>query len=128
MYHPDKGGDTEKMQALNAAYTEALKATDPEFNLEIEEELMEKLKAITTLEGLEIELLGKWIWVTGNTKGHKETLKANGFLFSGKKKAWYFRRQEDKKWYSKGENTLDQIKEKYGSSFKKKTYSNKLTA
>lgn len=72
------------------------------------------------MEGIEIELLGKWIWITGNTKEHKDKLKSLDFFYAYKKQAWYYRQEKDKQRYSTGEYTLNEIKKKYGSETIKK--------
>ena len=48
------------------------------------------LSAVQSLPGIKVELCGSWMWVTGDTRQHKETLKAAGYRFSGKKVAWYW--------------------------------------
>ena len=40
-------------------------------------------------EGIEIEVCGSWVWVSGDTKPHKERLKALGFCWHSKKHCWY---------------------------------------
>jgi hypothetical protein len=119
-YHPDKGGDTKKMQELNDTYWQALKNAekanldpDQEFDWKHEKDLMDKIQKVVNLEGLEVEVLGLWVWVTGNTYPHKDTLKASGFFYSKAKQAWYFRKKEDTKRFYRGDSTLDEIRTKY---------------
>lgn len=91
--HPDIGGDLRTMQEINAeyakfqantAYTGARKRQQ-EANAEgkksagdyqdlnaVSEALREKIYFALNLAGVEIELMGLWIWLTGNTKEHKE--------------------------------------------------------
>ncbi|MEO7213376.1 MAG: J domain-containing protein [Mucilaginibacter sp.] len=123
LYHPDLGGDTAIMQEINKAYAfasaKAIKGanlSDEETENEIlsSEAYRKAIEAIIYLDGILIELVGAWIWVTGNTRPNKEILKAAGFLFASKKVAWYFRTAEYK--VSKGsKKSLDEIREKYGS-------------
>lgn len=101
--HPDKGGDTETMQALNAAWEVACKrlnhthksmkgetyTTDEDRPFEAPEWFSEFVRAFMGMKGVEIELVGTWLYVKGNSKPYKDTLKAMGFRWSGKKKAWY---------------------------------------
>lgn len=47
------------------------------------------VKALNDTKGVKAEMLGTWLWVTGDTKAHKDTLKELGFIWSGKKQAWY---------------------------------------
>ena len=43
------------------------------------------------VNGINIEIERSWTWVYGNTYPVKEELKAQGFLWSGKRRAWYNR-------------------------------------
>ena len=50
------------------------------------------LNAVNTLkgiEGIEFAMDGDWLWVTGDTKPVKDTLKSAGCFYSAKRKAWY---------------------------------------
>lgn len=114
--HPDTGGSTEAMQILNAEYETALKCCKltPE---ETEQELLhrDKIETIAHLDGLEIEIIGVWLWVGGNTYKHRETLKQSGFLFAPVKKLWFFRSDEHKT-RTRGEaQDINDIRSKYGS-------------
>jgi hypothetical protein len=122
-YHPDLGGDTLTMQEINKAYAFASAVAIKGANLsqeEAESEILsseayrQAIEKIIHLEGIVIELVGYWIWVTGNTYTVKSTLKEAGFLFASKKIAWYFRTSEYKV-NKGGKKTLDEIRDKYGS-------------
>ena len=118
VYHPDLGGSEEMMKALNEAYS-TLKGFEGEKTIEIKDQdygelLNEALNQIKHLN-LKIEVCGSWIWVSGNTKEFKEILKKVGFRWASKKQSWYFR-PSDFKSKGRGKFTLDQIREKYGSS------------
>lgn len=123
-FHPDKGGDLEIMKAINNEYSFACAKLAKGENLTVEEteaaildaeKYREALEKIITLEGINIELVGAWIWVTGNTYAVKNTLKEAGFFFASKKVAWYFR-SEEYKVNSRGRKIdLDQIRTKYGT-------------
>jgi len=122
-HHPDMGGSTETMQVLNSEYAFAcakiLKGenlTDIETEAEIlkAEKYRQALEKIINLEGIIIELVGAWIWVTGNTYPHRAIFKQSGFIFAPKKVAWYFRTDEFKT-HNRQQLTLDEIKSKYGS-------------
>ena len=119
--HPDRNGDVEVMKAINNEYEEALNnlklngnKADKE-STEVASEFIEIINSIINLEGLVIEIVGSWIWITGNTKEHKEVLKANGFYYASKKKAWYLK-PSDYKSKSRKHYSLDEIKNKYGST------------
>ncbi len=122
-YHPDLGGDTLTMQEINKEYAFASSAVIKGANLseeETEHQILSSeayriaLEAIVHLEGITIELVGWWIWVTGNTRSVKASLKAAGYYFASKKVAWYFR-TADYKVSRGGKKTLDEIRAKYGS-------------
>ena len=75
------------------------------------------------LDGLVIELCGSWLWITGNTKEHKDIIKGLGFRWSKNKEAWYFHFEPYRK-HSKKSVDLQTIREMYGSQrFTEKTYS-----
>lgn len=122
--HPDQGGDVEIMKAINIQYHEALKQCDGQKNDEghtyhykpdIEDELMQKIMELQSFRGLDIALIGYWIWVSGDTKPIKDQLKELGFLWHSKRKCWYYKPKDWK--YNKARRsnaTLSEIAEKYG--------------
>lgn len=128
-YHPDKGGDLATMQAINNQYTKAIatiarggKFTDEEAEAEIlkAEAYQQAVNKVSHLEGVKIELVGSWIWVTGNTKPYADILKSEPAKFRWAKKktdfsAWFFRTDEYKTSNKGQKMTLDQIRNKYGS-------------
>ena len=135
LHHPDLGGDVEIMKAVNNEYSIACKLvaknefkTTEDFEKAILETEAYKnaIDAIISLEGLIIECVGNWVWVTGNTYEHKTTLKTANFMFASKKKAWYFRSEEFKVKNIKANLSLDQIKTKYGSQLISKSNHNYL--
>lgn len=127
-FHPDKGGDVAIMQAINKEYAFAiaklakgqnLSEQDTE-NVILESEAYQNaINAISHLENIDIELVGAWVWVTGDTRPVKDTLKGAGFMFAPKKVAWYFRTAEFKSRRKSGLD-LDAIRSKYGSESIKK--------
>jgi len=120
--HPDCGGDTVTMQAINAEYAfacakilkgENLSDEDTNEQIRLSEEYRKVIEQIINLPGIVIEVVGNWIWVTGNTKPVKQQLKDAGLFFASKKVAWYYRAEEYKT--KGGKKTLDEIRNKYGS-------------
>lgn len=121
-YHPDCGGDTVIMQEINTEYAYACATifkgenlSDEEINekIKMSEEYRNVLGKIIILPNITVELVGNWIWVTGNTYSVKSQLKEAGLFFASKKVAWYYRSEEYK--MKGGKKTLDEIRNKYGS-------------
>lgn len=124
-YHPDRNpGGEEMMKAVNAAY-DALK----DFTGNVEREADDYGEALNRMinvaldikaksgGSIHIELMGAWLWLTGNTKPYSHLLNRKtgaGFTFASKKKAWYFR-PEDYKSRSRGSYSINDIRNKYGS-------------
>ena len=105
--HPDNGGSKEDMQELNLQYEGTFKrvknhrtaadgTTYTKETDETPEMFRDIIEKIITLDGLDIEIIGDWIWCTGNTYSHKDTLKTLNFQWSSRKKAWFFKGTENK--------------------------------
>ncbi|HAV5772237.1 molecular chaperone DnaJ [Acinetobacter baumannii] len=129
--HPDRGGDTKVMQKINAEYDAILKQlinnTDDskyrntsdtwsfweskEEHAEAEIKVKEALDKIKFLAGLKIEWIGVWLWVSGDTKPHKEALKEAGFRWNPRLSQWVFAGTKSK---GRGTMSLDEIRAKYG--------------
>ena len=82
-HHPDLGGDTATMQALNEAYEDALKGVNGQkrnredgttwtykYNEADEKAVMEKIFEVLALdmENVEVWMIGTWLWVRGDTE------------------------------------------------------------
>ena len=122
-FHPDKGGDVEVMKQINAEYDficakilKGEKLTDSEINDEIRlsQEFREKIQPIANLP-LEIEIVNKWIWVSGNTYQFRSILKELGYMWASAKKMWFYRNENDKTVNRFGEMSIGEIRAKYGS-------------
>jgi curved DNA-binding protein CbpA len=122
-FHPDRGGETEVMQEINNAYHEVLSALDNKefndrtyrYNYDTEEALIEKINLVIRLEGVEVEICGVWVWVTGDTYPHREYLKECEFKYARKKKAWYFHNMRYYKKHSKEDWSMNDIRRTWGS-------------
>ncbi|MBX9865916.1 MAG: J domain-containing protein [Burkholderiales bacterium] len=120
--HPDKGGSTETMQLINTAFSELCKYFELNATLDINQEtetnhsfdfsFMDTLK---TLHGVIIEVCGYWVWLSGNTYPHKETISNLGFKFSGAKKSWYWSPTIDTSKYKRGSKSMKNIRQEFGS-------------
>lgn len=121
-YHPDRNpAGADMMKMVNAAfdalreYCGEIPTGDEESTQDYSEAVNTALNAILGLSGLDIEICGAWVWVSGETYQHKAVLKDTGFKFASKKKSWYFR-PEDWCSASRGAFSMDDIRDKYGSS------------
>lgn len=139
-HHPDMGGDLRTMQEINAEYSqfqargatnearerqknahaEGRKSAADYHDLdEIEKALFDVINLAVGLDGVEVELMGLWVWLTGNTKAHRETFKKwneehadRRLKWSPKKTAWYYAGVPT---FNRKDTTLDEIRETYGS-------------
>ena len=141
-HHPDVGGDTATMQRINAEYEARFEVLKKQQNTAAAEDASGKthatqesagdfiaiINALLKLDGLEIELCGRWLWIGGETKKHKEALKAAGCRWSSAKKLWSWHFAEDGSRWHKGSKTMDQIRSKYGSTTFSRRESAELTA
>ena len=134
IYHPDRGGDTETMKAINAEFDyviennifksskkdtkkDAKKDTKKDYDFS-SSQFKDIISALVRLDGLEIEITGCFIWVTGNTYPQKDIIKSLGFRYSKNKKAWYIAPAEyfaQKRSYKKS-YSMNDIRNKYGST------------
>lgn len=125
--HPELGDET--MKAINAEYDELaarLSHVAPDGRTEATAEqardaadmataYREAVYKIIHLDGLEIELCGAWLWVSGDTYKHRDALKAAGYKWAAKKKMWYWRTEEYACRHSRRKTDIDDIRAKYGS-------------
>ncbi len=122
-FHPDLGGCVEKMKIINLQYEKVLSGvyqkagksiTEIEELLKKSQRLAEKIYEIINCVGIVVEICGNWIWITGDTKLVKDTLKEAGFFWASKKLAWYWRAEESASKHRGKVLSLDQIREKHG--------------
>jgi len=118
--HPDVGGNNEEFKILNAVYNELIEHKIYFSNdIKIDVELEKIISLILHFEIITIELVGSWIWVSGDTKEIKDKLKEFGFKWARKKMMWYY---GEKKIFNHGKTkSMDEIKSKYETkTFKSK--------
>jgi hypothetical protein len=123
LHHPDRPtGNTQAFQDLQNEYEKLIKQvlkgsnlsqTEQENELQIDEALRAALESIMHLN-VKIEIIGKWIWVSGDTYPVKDTLKAANFTFIKKAGApyWIFKGEESK---GRGKLSIEEIRKLYGS-------------
>ena len=136
IYHSDvDGGDKETMQTINDQYAAfigksraaddaipglpgnvlALPAHLPEKPSTSEEEFIELIGVLVKLPGIDVELCGCWVWVSGDTKAVKDQLKEAGCKFAAKKAMWYWAPAESRGKRRRGSKEMSEIRAKYGS-------------
>jgi len=133
-HHPDRGGDTATMQAINAEYDtlfpllkDVHKNKDGETytarqtSTETADQFKDLITELMKMDDIVIEVIGCFVWVTGDTKPHREKLKALKFRWHSKKTAWYLK-PEDYKRRSHKDYDLDEIRTMYGSGGKVKSH------
>ena len=129
-HHPDRGGKTEDMKAVNKEYDELFSKlknvhktkegetyTAREENAETADAFKDLISELMKMDNITIEVIGCFVWVTGNTRPYKEQLKALGFQWHTKKLAWYLK-PEDYKRKSHKDYSLEEIRTMYGTSGK----------
>jgi hypothetical protein len=124
--HPDVGGTDEQFKTLNKIYNDFIEnglkfEEDSEFDLELEKVISQ----ILHYENIIIEVVGSWIWLSGDTKDIKETLKELGFKWASKKKMWYYGEMKGR---NPKQKNMDDIKAKYGCETVKGKTRDKISA
>jgi len=130
--HPDKGGNTEVMQLINISFNELLEFFSANETLEIKDSSETNINFsfiddLKKMSGVIIEVCGYWIWLTGNTIGHKELIQKLGFRYSGAKKSWYWFPTIETFKFRRGSKTMKTIRTKYGSQIIKNELTNFLS-
>lgn len=123
-HHPDQGGCLQTMKRLNNEYQIALKSFDGvqledkiyNYKEKEENELMNIINELQKYRGLEIDLIGYWIWISGDTKPIKENLKSLGCKWHSKRKIWFYKPLEWKSRHYNSKSDLAGLAAKYGSS------------
>ncbi|HDS4694757.1 TPA: DnaJ domain-containing protein [Klebsiella pneumoniae subsp. pneumoniae] len=128
-YHPDKNRENplaaEMMKAINAAHDFLLanidkinqyQSTDESARYHYGEELENVLNALLAMSGVVFEVAGNWIWISGDTRTHKDAIKALGCKWASKKKMWFYRPEEHRSRWNRKEHSMDEIREMYGTT------------
>lgn len=80
-----------ELERLKAAATQEPAETMRDLTPEFGEGLVTVREWAESLAGVHVDTVGSWLWVTGDTRAHKDELKAAGFRYSAKKEAWYWK-------------------------------------
>jgi len=123
IHHPDKGGDLRTMQLIIDDYEYIIKNQIFKFSNDYEKNHFDEsfeilytdvIQKLIFIPGINIELCGNWLWISGLTYPVKDQLKGIGCLYSPSKMMWYFR-PEDYKRKSAKSVPIDSIRAKFGS-------------
>ena len=127
-HHPDRGGNLEIMKAVNGEYDELFpklkdvhktkdgeKYTATQATAETVDQFKDLISELMKMDDIVIEIIGCFVWLTGNTKPYKDTLKELKFRWHSKKIAWYLK-PEDYRKRSRKDYNLDEIRAMYGTS------------
>lgn len=136
-YHPDNpDGSTQATQEINAEYDilfkqlknnnqerrqkkdENEKTSDYEnmkYDFSEDKKLREVLEKIIGFTEINIEIVGAWIWVDGDTFQYRKELHSYGFKWAREKKKWYFHTDTFRK-KSHKKLTMEEIRNYYGST------------
>ncbi|EHM4620400.1 J domain-containing protein [Salmonella enterica] len=128
-FHPDKNRDNptaaEMMKAVNAAFDflmqnleriNSCQSNDNNARYHYGEELENVLNALQGMSGIIFEVVGNWIWISGETYQHKVALDALNCKWANKKKMWFYRPDEYKASRNRKEHSIDEIREMYGTT------------
>ena len=106
-FHPDcPTGNEETMKEINTEFEtwwethknihrstetgETYTASGEKQTSETAKEYMQMLYFLYGLKGIQVELTGSWLWITGNTYQVKDQLIEKGFQWSKSKRAWFY--------------------------------------
>lgn len=130
-HHPDLGGSTEVMQILNNEYDSALKNCNGQkttgddgkehtytYNPEVEGKIKEAITNLLALDmqKVDIWLIGTWVWIEGETKPHKNELKALGCRWHSKRGCWYIAGTQSTGYRRRNGKGLEDLANDYGAS------------
>lgn len=130
-FHPDISTEPNAVEICKAVNNEYEKAYEDFKNVhenaqgetytttkepsETAQEYADIINKIIYFEGCTVEIIGSWIWISGNTKEYKEQIKAiGGFRWSSNKLSWYYHKEP---FHKKGNKklSLDDIRSMFGT-------------
>lgn len=123
-YHPDRGGDLETMQQINAEYDEKIKYFErhgskaEQATAAREAKAPERFKKIIDIllkKGIAVEIVGSWLWVE-RPGVHLALLKKYGFEYSVKNKKYYLSSPDTSNGKRGSRYSFQDIREIYGST------------
>ena len=132
-HHPDKGGAECDMKEINLEYEELFKCLKDTHRstreggpatyqaetptAETPEDFINIVDQLFRLDGLTVELCGRWLWISGETLRHKESLRKMGCKWSRGKQKWSWHFPEDSAMSYKGKKpwSMERIRLQFGS-------------
>ena len=136
-YHPDVNSNgLEAMKAINAEYEQLFKEIknntlnkEETKHHDINDNFRTIIEKIIFLDDIKIEIIGSWVWISGNTYQHYNTIKEAGFKFSKSKKAWYWYNgmDSDFKKHFKGRYSMNELRLRHGYATVEKEEQKKLS-
>ena len=126
-YHPDNGGSGEELKDIISEFKmwysihkdihtnekgETYKAEKE--TTETAEDFIEIITNLSSLSGIDVELCGTWLWISGNTYQYKTQLASFGCKWSSSKKKWYWTKTPFVKHRCKT-TKMEDIRFRYGS-------------
>lgn len=126
-HHPDLGGDLRIMQEINAEYqrittylgsnsTSGSSTGESGWDWTVEDRIRAAIYEAVNLAGrVQVEIIGTWIWVSGDTRPHAARLKDSGFRWSAKNRKWYFTTTPMRRRYRGKTMSMDWKRNRYGS-------------
>ncbi len=116
--------DVTTLEELKRVYKKLALKYHPDMGQEWQE-IIHKLLTLK-MENVSIEVIGAFLWVSGNTKPYKEELKALNMKWSNNKKSWYLAPDGYKK-RSKKKYNMSDIRNMYGSQVVKEEQAKQKT-
>ena len=120
--HPDLGGNKEKFQEMNNEYDllfKELKANKKanKTNINTNDNFKDIINELIKYNELTIEIIGSWLWVSGNTYPLRDMIKNLGMLWSKGRKKWYYTADTiDSKNTHYKKKSYEELKQSYGYS------------
>ena len=122
-FHPDLGGDVEVMQQINAEYDKMIeyfakhgdKKEQEKAKAEVPEKFRKIIAELIRMEFVQIEIVGSWIWLSGNVGKYLRKIKGMGFEYSSKQKKYYLSGDDNAGKCRASHYSFQDLREIYGS-------------
>ena len=115
----------EAFERLKTVHVNQAGETYEKETTETPEQFAEIINKVIHFDGVNVEIIGSWVWLTGATMIYKDEIKAAGFWWSKTKKAWYYN-GSDKKTTHRGRYSMDGLRDHWGAQTIEKEEQRKL--